>query len=190
MATMYPHYSVTMKKQILAWFSTPNKCLNEKLVIHAPDTDVPLNCTWTRDQYRLQAVHEDWCLKQGNIHKSWGNKRGIENKIWSRGYRPSFQGPSWFAWVYWLWHNQLYSWKRQSKPVKTMIKDQRHINFFFCDLWVFSRTDRGLQLIQTFVCDLYGRHDDDINTVRYKMYTAKHGHLNPKSIPPCADSLR
>ena len=45
-------------------------------------------------------------------------------------------------------------------------------------------------VMQKFICHLYGHQDQDTNMVRYKMYSAKHGHLDPKPIPPCADSLR
>jgi len=48
-------------------------------------------------------------------------------------------------------------------------------------------TEAQFNTIQSFVCDMYGHKDTNTNNVRYKMYAAKHGNLDPKMIPPCAD---
>ena len=80
--------------------------------------------------------------------------------------------------------------KGKIKPVKTMMKDEVYINLFASFGLEPELTENQFADIQKFVCELYGHKEEDTNKVWYKMYAAKHGHLDPKSIPPCADSLR
>ena len=74
--------------------------------------------------------------------------------------------------------------------MKTMMKDEVYINLFASFGLEPELTENQFADIQKFVCELYGHKEEDTNKVRYKIYAAKHGHLDPKSIPPCADSLR
>jgi len=80
--------------------------------------------------------------------------------------------------------------KGKVKPLKTMMNDDQYINLFATFGDAPELTKAQFNTIQSFVCDMYGHKDTNTNNVRYKMYAAKHGHLDPKMIPSCAESLR
>ena len=80
--------------------------------------------------------------------------------------------------------------KGKVKPVKVMMSNESYLNMFASFGNEPKLSEDQFLVIQKFVCHLYGHQDQYTNMVRYKMYAAKHGHLDPKSIPPCADSLR
>ncbi len=162
----------------------------EKIVIHTPDTDVLLialglgvniDCklfmkTGVKNKARIISLE--------GIRESLKARYGIEDTEEASKALLGLHGFTGCDTI------SSFAGKGKVQPVKTMMKDHRHINLFATFGSSPELTEDQFQQIQTFVCDLYGHHDDDINTVRYKMYAAKHGHLDPKSIPPCADSLR
>ena len=51
-------------------------------------------------------------------------------------------------------------------------------------------SDDLLLKTQQFICEMYGHKGDDVNKVRYKLYAAKKGRVDPRLIPPCFDSLK
>ena len=64
-----------------------------------------------------------------------------------------------------------------------------------CDLFASPGTEPELpedlfNIVQQFTCELYGHKEEDTNVVRYKLYATKQGHLDPKLIPLCTDSLK
>ena len=83
-----------------------------------------------------------------------------------------------------------FSGKGKVKPLKLMLKNQEFVNFFGAFGEEPDINDDRFAVCQKFVCELYGHKDSNTNNVRYKMYASKQGHLDPKAIPPCEDSLR
>ena len=51
-------------------------------------------------------------------------------------------------------------------------------------------TEEQLDVLQEFVCDIYGHKGTCTNDLRFKLYCSKQGKLEAKSIPPCLDSLK
>ena len=43
---------------------------------------------------------------------------------------------------------------------------------------------------EAFVCNLYGNEVDSVDLLRYKLYCAKGGKVEPEALPPCQSSLR
>lgn len=43
---------------------------------------------------------------------------------------------------------------------------------------------------EAFVCNLYGHEVDSVDLLRYKLYCAKGGKVEPEALPPCQSSLR
>ena len=44
--------------------------------------------------------------------------------------------------------------------------------------------------IEEFVCDFYRKKIKNVNLLRYKMYRAKGGKIEPEELPPCRSSLK
>ena len=51
-------------------------------------------------------------------------------------------------------------------------------------------TEEQLDVLQEFVCDIYGHKGTSTNDLRFKLYCSKQGKLEAKSILPCLDSLK
>ena len=80
--------------------------------------------------------------------------------------------------------------KGKLKPLKIMLKDENYLGEFaeIGDEPVVS--DHQIDILQSFVCDVYGHKGENINLLRYKLYSSRQGKLEARSIPPCLDSLQ
>ena len=83
-----------------------------------------------------------------------------------------------------------FSGKGKVKPLQLMLKNQSCIEFFASFGEKSELSDDHFEIVQKFVCELYGHKEENTNIVRYKLYAAKQGKLDPKSLPPCSDSLK
>ena len=54
-----------------------------------------------------------------------------------------------------------------------------------CDL-----SEEVFRAKEAFVCNLYGNEVDSVDLLRYKLYCAKGGKVEPEALPPCQSSLR
>ena len=80
--------------------------------------------------------------------------------------------------------------KGKVKPLNIFLKSSHYINTFANIGVDESLGDNTLNVLQQFVCDLYGHKGDNTNTLRYRLYSSKQGRLEAKNIPPCLDSLK
>ena len=80
--------------------------------------------------------------------------------------------------------------KGKVKPLNIFLKSSRYINTFANIGVEESLGDNTLNVLQQFVCDLYGHKGDNTNTLRYRLYSSKQGRLEAKNIPPCLGSLK
>ena len=52
--------------------------------------------------------------------------------------------------------------------------------------WEIS--DETLKNIEAFVCELYGKKCNDVDLLKYDLYCAKAGKVEPEALPPCRSS--
>ena len=83
-----------------------------------------------------------------------------------------------------------FSGKGKVKPMKLMLRNDIYIKLFATFGEKPGVLDYELKQIEGFVCELYGHKEDNVNDVRYKMYSSTHGRLEARSIPPCINSLK
>ena len=82
-----------------------------------------------------------------------------------------------------------FSGKGKGKAFKLMMENERHVRALV-DLgssWELS--DETLKNIEEFVCELYGKKCNDVGLLRYDLYCAKGGKVEPEALPPCRSSL-
>ena len=152
-----------------------------KIVIHTPDTDILLITLGLASEITAELFMKTGVKSKTRIVSLEGIKDSLKTRYEITDVNQGFTGCDTIS---------SFAGKGKVKPVKTMMKNQAYINLFASFGVTPELSEVQFTEIQKFVCDLYGHQDDNTNTVRYKMYAAKHGHLDPKSIPPCADSLR
>ena len=75
--------------------------------------------------------------------------------------------------------------KGKIKPLKLLIKSQHYINTF-----AMTSNDPGispeqLEILQQFVCDIYGHMGESTNFLRYKIYSSRQGKLEVRAISSC-----
>ena len=80
--------------------------------------------------------------------------------------------------------------KGKVKPLNILLKSSHYMNTFANIGVDASLGDDALNVLQQFVCDLYGHKGDNTNTLSYRLYSSKQGRLEAKNIPPCLDSLK
>ena len=80
--------------------------------------------------------------------------------------------------------------KGKVKPLKILLRKSHHINTFPKIGLEPHLEDDELNVLQQFVCDIYGHKADNTNTLRYRLYSSKQGRLEAKNIPPCLASLK
>ena len=162
----------------------------DKIVIHTPDTDVLLIALGLVTEIDCKLFMKTGVKNKARIINLDGIKESLKTKYGIQDANEASKALLGLHGFTGCDTISSFAGKGKVGSVKTMMKDQNHIALFatFGDSPELSEVQ--FQQIQKFVCDLYGHKDDDTNVVRYKMYAAKHGHLDPKSIPPCADSLR
>ena len=83
-----------------------------------------------------------------------------------------------------------FSGKGKVKPLQLILKNIAYVDLFASIGGEPELSEDLFRVVQKFICVLYGHKEDNTNIVRYKLYAAKQGRLDPKSIPPCSDSLR
>ena len=71
-----------------------------------------------------------------------------------------------------------------------MLKKQKYI-YEFAEIGDDSDIpEEHLEILQKFICDVYGHKGDRVNLLRYKLYSITQGKLEAKSILPCFDRLQ
>ena len=83
-----------------------------------------------------------------------------------------------------------FSGKRKIKPLHLILKNYCNMNLFASIGEEPNSSEDLFEIAQQFVCKLYGYKEKNTNIVCYKLYAAKQGHLDPKLLPPCSDSLQ
>ena len=82
------------------------------------------------------------------------------------------------------------SGKGKTKAFKLAMKKQKFVKAL-ADLgssWELS--DETLEVVEDFICELYGKRCQDIDLLRYNLYCAKGGKVESEALPPCRSSLK
>ena len=161
-----------------------------KIVIHTPDTDVLLIALGLASEISAELFMKTGVKSKTRIVSLEGIKDSLKTRYEVTDVNQASKALLGLHGFTGCDTISSFAGKGKVKPVKTMMKNQTYIDLFASFGVTPELSEVQFTEIQKFVCDLYGHQDDNTNTVRYKMYAAKHGHLDPKSIPPCADSLR
>ena len=78
--------------------------------------------------------------------------------------------------------------KGKSKPLKIMMKSPKY-QAAFSELGVsWTLTDELFEVLEAFVCELYGWKETNIDTVRFNCF--RFDHLSDTTMPPSKDSLK
>ena len=80
--------------------------------------------------------------------------------------------------------------KGKIKPFKILLKNRKYIMTFPGIGLTTDLTEEQLDVLQEFVCDIYGHKSTCTNDLRFKLYCSKQGKLEAKSIPLCLDCLK
>ena len=70
--------------------------------------------------------------------------------------------------------------KGKVKPLNILLKSSHNVNTFANIGVDASLGDDTLNVLQQFVCDLYGHKGDNTNTLRYRFYSRKQRRLKAK----------
>ena len=162
----------------------------KKIVIHTPDTDVLLIALGLATEIGAEIHMKTGVKSKTRIISLKGIKESLKTRYDVKDVEKvsrALLGLHGFTGCDTI---SSFAGKGKVKPLKTMMKEDQYINLFATFGDAPELTEAQFNTIQSFVCDMYGHKDTNTNNVRYKMYAAKHGHLDPKMIPPCADSLR
>jgi hypothetical protein len=77
------------------------------------------------------------------------------------------------------------------KPLNLMVRQQRYIEAFAELGKNIHITESLFEIIQSFVCHMYGSKGNDSNDeVRYRMYCRSGGKVSCEQLPPCYDVLQ
>ena len=76
------------------------------------------------------------------------------------------------------------------KPLKLMVK---HVEYMeaFAELGTSYRVSESLlEVLEKFICHVYGSKVNDIDQLRYKLYCQSAGKIGCEYLSPCQDALR
>ena len=69
------------------------------------------------------------------------------------------------------------------------MKNRTYVDAFM-DLGLsWDISDKTVNAIERFVCELYGKKMQEFNLLRYQLHCAKPGNVEPEGLPPCMPSL-
>ena len=71
-----------------------------------------------------------------------------------------------------------------------MLKKQKYLSEFADIGSGQDISNEQLEILQTFICDLYGLKDDRVNLLIYYMSSPRQGEPEAKSIPACFERLQ
>ena len=80
--------------------------------------------------------------------------------------------------------------KGKSKALKMLMKNDTYVRAFMNIGISWNVCDELFSSIEEFVCDLYGKKVKNVDLLRYQMYCAKGGKIEPEALPPCRSSLK
>ena len=80
--------------------------------------------------------------------------------------------------------------KGKSKAFKMLMKNGKYVRAFMNIGISWNVPSELFSVIEEFVCDLYGKKIRNVNLLRYGMYCAKEGNIEPDNLPPCHSSLK
>ena len=84
-----------------------------------------------------------------------------------------------------------FSGKGKIKPLKIMVGDPKYINAFsrLGECTVISKD--LFQIIETFVCQMYGwKKSDSVNDIIYQIFCQSGGKIPCEQLPPCENILK
>ena len=76
------------------------------------------------------------------------------------------------------------------KPLKLMVKYVEYMEAFAEFGTNYQVLESLLEVLEKFVCHVYGSKINDIDQLRYKLYCQSAGKIGCKYLPPCQDVLR
>jgi hypothetical protein len=80
--------------------------------------------------------------------------------------------------------------KGKIKALKLLVTNATYASGF-SNLGVsWDVSDELIDILEHFVCDLYGMKLSDVNLLRYQLHCARSGKVEPESLPPCRSSLK
>lgn len=87
--------------------------------------------------------------------------------------------------------------KGKREPLKILKQSSLYVSAFK-DLGQFWTVSEGLfDILESFLCEMYGKRLTDVNTLRYQLYTAKFSFssidknlVEPELLPPCQSTFR
>ena len=80
--------------------------------------------------------------------------------------------------------------KGKSKAFKMLMKNGKYVRAFMNIGISWNVSSELFSVIEEFVCDLYGKKMKNVNLLRYEMYYAKGGKIEPEDLLPCHSSLK
>ena len=83
-----------------------------------------------------------------------------------------------------------FSGKGKWKPLQLIMKNNNYVKAMMTigDTWQVS--DDTFNAVEQLVCHLYGKNIQNVDLLRYDLYCAKGGKVEPEALPPCRSSLR
>ena len=83
-----------------------------------------------------------------------------------------------------------FSGKGKWKAVQLLLKNESYVKAMaqLGETWTLSNVT--FNTIEALVCHLYGEKSQNVDLLRYELYGAKGGKVEPEGLPPCRSSLR
>ena len=164
---------------------------HRNFVIHSPDTDVFILCLSV-----LRVISGEVFFKTGVKDKArfidlQAVKTSIEDRFTSDDCNIDSCLDALIGVFAYTGCDTVSSFAGQDKvkALKLMSKHKKYVDLF-CNLGTsWQLQDDIIQELESFTCHLYGMEVDDINYLRYKLYSAKAGKCDIEKLPPCRSAL-
>ena len=83
-----------------------------------------------------------------------------------------------------------FSGKGNWKAIQLLLKNESYVTAMVEIGETWSVSDATFNAAEALVCHLYGKKGQNVDLLRYELYCAKGGKVDPEALPPCRTSLR
>ena len=83
-----------------------------------------------------------------------------------------------------------FSGKGKWKAIQLLLKNESYVKAMVEIGETWSVSDATFNAAEELVCHLYGKKGQNVNLLRYELYCANGGKVDPDALPPCRMSLR
>lgn len=82
-----------------------------------------------------------------------------------------------------------FSGKGKLKAIQLLLKSESYVKAMVekGETWIVF--DATFNAAEELVCHLYGKKGQNVDLLRYELYCAKGGKVDPEALPPCRTSL-